>query len=569
MTATSVSTQSSAVIFVVLRRMRTPLIVLISIFSISVLGLKLIPGGTAEEPWPMDFFTAFYVMSYTATTIGFGEIPDSFNDSQRMWLTLSIYLTVVGWAYAIGTLLALIQDSSFRQALALQSFRRRVRRLHEPFWLVAGHGMTGEIVGKRLDALSRRFVVLDIDQARVDLLDLGAYSADVPALVADARNVDVLEVGGLGSPYCAGVLALTDDEEANLALTMCAAALRPELPVIVRASSPVIKHRMQVIGSPTVIDPFDRFGDHFRIALRAPATEQLAHWLVDEIGAPLPQRTGGLRTGRWIICGYGRFGQELTRDLRTDGLDVVIIDDNPVHPEPEILRIDSSDPEALRLAGIERAIGLVAGTDNDITNLSVIAAARQANPGVFIVGRQNSPANTPLFDGMQVDLLMQPTAVTAEETMSYVSTPLLHQFLALVAQQDDEWSQALIDRLQQECGQGSPVLDRLAIDAANAPAVVRVLGGRPTRLGDLLRDPEDRDERLHLVVLLHERDGRTTALPDDSLEVQAGDSLLIAGRERASSALQSTLRLDSSAAYVLAGAADHDSWLWRALDRRP
>ena len=37
----------------------------------------------------MGFFDAFYFMSYTATTIGFGELPQAFNDAQRMWVTLS------------------------------------------------------------------------------------------------------------------------------------------------------------------------------------------------------------------------------------------------------------------------------------------------------------------------------------------------------------------------------------------------------------------------------------------------------------------------------------------------
>src|SRR5829696_2160096 len=101
--------QASTTIFLVLRRMRTPLIVLIVIFAVSVLGLTLIPGQDPEgRPWRMGFFDAFYVMSYTASTIGFGEIPYPFTYNQRMWVTISIYLTVVGWAYAIGSLLALV-----------------------------------------------------------------------------------------------------------------------------------------------------------------------------------------------------------------------------------------------------------------------------------------------------------------------------------------------------------------------------------------------------------------------------------------------------------------------------
>ena len=127
------ATQASATIFLVMRRMRTPLIVLIAIFAVGTLGLTLIDGQDDQgRPWRMGFFDAFYVMSYTASTIGFGEIPYAFTYNQRMWVTISIYLTVVGWAYAIGSLLALVQERSFRQALALQHFTRKVRRLGEP-----------------------------------------------------------------------------------------------------------------------------------------------------------------------------------------------------------------------------------------------------------------------------------------------------------------------------------------------------------------------------------------------------------------------------------------------------
>ena len=100
-------------------------------------------------------------MSYTASTIGFGELPYPFTDNQRMWVTISIYLTVIGWAYAIGSLLTLIQDRAFRNALALQRFTRKVRRLREPFLLFAGYGQTGELLGRSFDALGQQFVVID------------------------------------------------------------------------------------------------------------------------------------------------------------------------------------------------------------------------------------------------------------------------------------------------------------------------------------------------------------------------------------------------------------------------
>jgi voltage-gated potassium channel len=320
------ATQASETIFLVLRRMRTPLIVLIVIFAVSVLGLKLIPGQDAQgNPSRLGFFDAFYVMSYTASTIGFGEIPHPFTYAQRMWVTVAIYLTVIGWAYAIGSLLALLQDRAFRQAVALQQFRRKVSRLREPFLLIAGYGRTGELLGHAFDALGRRIVVIDSSDDRIDDLELDSYRADVPGLVGDARDPGHLGIAGLGHPSCEAVLALTDDDEANLAVTMTAALLRPDLPVVARTTSPAIARQMGAFGAPSVINPFDVFGDHLRLALHAPASYQLLGWLQGGPGAELPARGEPPRAGRWVVCGAGRFVRELARDLGAEGLDVAVV----------------------------------------------------------------------------------------------------------------------------------------------------------------------------------------------------------------------------------------------------
>ena len=155
--------------------------------------------------------------------------------------------------------------------------------------------------------------MIDRDDGRIDDLDLDSYHADVPGLVADAGDPGHLAVAGLDLPSCEGVLALTDDDEANLAVVQAAALLRPDLPVITRAVSPTTAERMRAFGTPTVVNPFDRFGDHLRIALRAPASYQLMTWLESGPGTGLPPRGSPPSHGHWVICGYGRFGRELLR----------------------------------------------------------------------------------------------------------------------------------------------------------------------------------------------------------------------------------------------------------------
>jgi hypothetical protein len=59
--------------------MRKPFLVIIATYTISIIGFLFIDGkDTDGNLYHMTIFDAFYFVSYTATTIGFGEIPYAF-----------------------------------------------------------------------------------------------------------------------------------------------------------------------------------------------------------------------------------------------------------------------------------------------------------------------------------------------------------------------------------------------------------------------------------------------------------------------------------------------------------
>jgi voltage-gated potassium channel len=564
------SSQASSTIFLIMRRMRAPLITLIVIFSVSVVGLTLIPGiGPDGQPARISLFEAFYFMSYTATTIGFGELPWPFTPAQRLWVTVSIYLSVIGWAYAIGSLLTLVQDRSFRQALALRRFTRKVARLRVPFLLMVGYGRAGELLAKAFDALGQQLVVIDESSDRVDALDLGSYYADIPGLVGDAANPHHLSAAGLEHPSCAGVLALTNDDETNLAVTMTAALVRPDLPVVSRTISAPIADRMHAFGKPVVVNPFDRFGEHQRLALKAPASYQLLTWLEAGPGAELPDRGHPPTVGRWVMCGYGRFGRELTADLWAANLEVTIIE--PAErgaPEPGVIVGDASEPDVLARADLSSAVGLVAGTDNDTTNLSMLATARRLNPQLFLAARQNQATSAALFEAMRVDALLVPTEVVAHEVYAQISTPMLWRFIQEMPARGDQWAADLVQRLRHNCGRELPALWKVKLDREQAPALSGWLAEGTVVLGDLLRSPEDRERRLRVVPLLLLRDGEAVLTPDGKTVLAPDDELLFAGHGSERRELESTLVVDSTGAYVLFDQHIPSSWVWRKLSRK-
>ncbi len=101
-------------------------------------------------------------------------------------------------------------------------------------------------------------------------------------------------------------------------------------------------------------------------------------------------------SGHYILCGYGRVGLTVARELVHSGLKVVVID---ILPESlararreGFLEVegDATEEATLRAAGIERARGLITTIDSDAHNVYVILSARAMNPDLFVVARANT-----------------------------------------------------------------------------------------------------------------------------------------------------------------------------------
>ena len=302
---------------------------------------------------------------------------------------------------------------------------------------------------------------------------------------------------------------------------------------------------MRAFGTPSVVNPFDAFGDHLRLALHAPASYQLMVWLQSGPGAELPARGQPPRAGRWVVCGGGRFIRELARDLNAEGLDVAVVKPAAVAGTPDrdpSSTGDGSDPDRVDL---RQAAGFVAGTDSDTTNLSLVAAALQANPDLFVAARQNRPASSPLFAMMAIDALLVPPELVAREVYAQLSTPLLRRFLREMPARGDEWAAGVIDRLTTLCGHHLQDLWKVRLSGREAPAVQAWLASGQARLGDLMREPVNRDEPLAAVPLLVLRGEDCSLAPDADFLLAVDDEILLAGRPTARRSLEATLLFET------------------------
>lgn len=95
----------------------------------------------------------------------------------------------------------------------------------------------------------------------------------------------------------------------------------------------------------------------------------------------------------FIVCGAGRVGSHLVRDLRRGGATFVVLERNPAtvadlnsHGETVLAR-DATLEESLREAGVLQARGLAACLPDDADNVYVVLTARDLNPNLHIVAR--------------------------------------------------------------------------------------------------------------------------------------------------------------------------------------
>ncbi|MDR2926289.1 MAG: NAD-binding protein, partial [Azoarcus sp.] len=480
-----------SIFLMIIRRLRAPLILLIVIISVSVLGLTMAPGPVIDgHPHHMSFFRAIYFISYTATTIGFGEIPYTFSDQQRLWVLFCIYMSVIGWAYTLGSVFALLADRNLHQAIALMRFSRMVRHMSEPFFLVCGYGETGRLICQALNRRGFRMVVVESDERRVAEIDFSDYDADVPALVADASNPDILRQAGLKHPNCIGVLALTSDDNANLAISIAAHLLSARLPVVARAETRDIAENMAAFGAASIINPFASFTETLALALRAPAAWHLIDWLTGLPGTPTGHQREPPR-GNWVLCGYNRLGQLLAQTLEANKSPVTVIDPSPQDGQAPCRWVqgNASSRDALEAAGIRDAVGLAVCAEHDVGNLATAVTASELNKNLFVLIRRNQIANQSLFSALSPHLTFVPSEIVAHECLSRLSTPLLARFIGDIHKRDDEeWCAWLFNRMTRRLGKMPPEVWSERINLSRAPALYRrLMHGETIVLDQLLR----------------------------------------------------------------------------------
>jgi Trk K+ transport system NAD-binding subunit len=503
--------------------MRAPLIVLNLAHAIPVILLTLVPGmDNNGHIVHLSFFDAMYIVGYTATTIGFGEIPYAFTYPQRMVVLLTIYSTVPAWIYALGSIIALLQEKSFIYAIKMNAFRRKVRHLGQDFIVVCGYTDAGKLLIDKLNEDNLyRIVVIDKSIEKIESLQSELYMPSIPAIVADASMTDVLKSSGVLSSKCKFLVTLFDDDQLNLKISVRARILNENLQIIARSG---IKHggeNLTNIGVNHVIDIFFIIARRIDFALKSPYLFNLLSWV--QGGNLHVSKSDILPTGKYIVCSRGRFGKTIQNTLDKNGIDYTYLDINK-----EIHEKVSSDQDFFLEAGIMEASCIIAGTNDDAINLSIISTARALNPAIFAIVRENELEERSLFSHLRVDKIFVLDQIAALDGYNYIDRPTTLEFIEEIANLDTEkivnTLLTITDRVNKR-----PALIEMAINENTMYALNQFLTHTEVTIGQLLNNPYHNGNDLEIVILgIKRQNGAFILLPSPETPFKPNDHLLFA-----------------------------------------
>ncbi len=218
----------------------------------------------------------------------------------------------------------------------------------------------------------------------------------------------------------------------------------------------------------------------------------------------------------YIICGYGRVGRGAAAELQHAGAHFVVVDCEPERVERAMeagmlaVAADATRDDTLHQVGIERARGLVAALATDADNLFVLLSAKGLNPKLYVAARAAEEGAEDKMRRAGADAVFAPYSITGHRLAQSLLRPHVVQFLDFTTKD-------------------------IAMDIAIEQ--VRVSAGSEVA-AKTIREMQMRRNMGVIVMAIRRRDGNMLFNPPADTAVEAGDYLIVMGKQQDLSALE-------------------------------
>ena len=251
------------------------------------------------------------------------------------------------------------------------------------------------------------------------------------------------------------------------------------------------------------------------------------------LGSRRMQKDISALTGHVIVCGYGRIGQMLARELKAGRMACVVLERDPQRVKMAAeqgfpaMQADATDEDALRAAGVTRARSLATVLPNDAANVFITLSARSLNRALTIIARGEAPSTEKKLLQAGADRVVLPAHIGAER----VAELILFQDVA---------------RLLENAGGRADMardLRRLGLELEVVPAAP----GSPC-VGLTVAALETAAAGAFLVIGQSRADGGSVLQPPADAVISAGDGVAVVGRPGRAQAVEALFNAAAVAA---------------------
>ncbi len=219
----------------------------------------------------------------------------------------------------------------------------------------------------------------------------------------------------------------------------------------------------------------------------------------------------------FIVCGAGRVGRRIIRNLQKQNLPFVLIekDEKKIGEFEEdgahILIEDATLEENLQRAGVQQAKGLATCLADDASNVYVVLTARDLNADLHIVARAVEEQAEPKLIRAGANRVIAPTIIGGQSMARALLKPAIADFMdSIVAETLDL------------------VFEEIAVKAASPYAEKQI---RETNISSELN---------LLIVAIRRKSGEMIFQPSAEMLIREGDLLIVIGKAEAMQKLVET-----------------------------
>ena len=140
-----------------------------------------------------------------------------------------------------------------------------------------------------------------------------------------------------------------------------------------------------------------------------------------------------------ILCGYGRVGQEISKQIKTQNIPIVVVENDTDRKKIaeenglEVLFADATLDETLNLAGLNTCKSLVVTLPNDAANLYVVLSAKSIRNSVKVIARAGTEESASKLRLAGANIVVSPYIAAGRAMASMALRPIAIDFLDLLA----------------------------------------------------------------------------------------------------------------------------------------